>query len=106
MNIFPGIATFFSYILFLVYIVFLIPALIYISPLGLFILDRDGVGTVAAISCLVATIAIPLSMAASIYFMIKYSKRPLRMFFSACLPFGVVFFALCWAHLISWLCSA
>lgn len=106
MNIFAGVVKFFSYTFFLAYIVLFIPALIYIAPLGLFILDRDGVGTIAAISCLVATASIPLSMAVSIYFMIKYSKLPLQMFFSACLPFGAAVFALVWAHLTSWICGS
>ena len=103
MSVFAGVAKCFSYTLLFIYIILFIPALIYVSPLGLFILDLDGVGTMVAISCLVTTTAIPLSMVASIYFMIKYSKIPLQMLFSACLPFGVILFALFWANLIFWI---
>ncbi|HEV7735868.1 MAG TPA: hypothetical protein VGO47_00605 [Chlamydiales bacterium] len=103
MSICARFAKCFSYILLFIYSILFIPALIYVSPLGLFILAVDGVGTVVAVSCLLTTVAIPLSMAASIYLTVKCPKNSLQMLFLACLPFLVAVFALCWAHLISWI---
>lgn len=103
MRIFAGFTKYFSYLLLFIYFILFIPALIYVSPLGLFILAVDGVGTVVAASCLLTTVAIPLSMAVSIYLTIKCSKNSLQMLFFASLPFLMAVFALCWAHLISWL---
>ncbi len=55
----------FCYIIIFFYVILFIPAFTLIAPLGAFVQDREGVGTVAMFSCLIATTLIPLAMPAS-----------------------------------------
>lgn len=93
----------FCYIMSFLYIILFLPALPWIAPLGALVTARDGVGTVATFSCIIATSLIPLSMPVSSYFMLRHSDRPGKMFLFACLPFGMVVLAFLWADLILWL---
>ena len=95
----------FCYIVSFLYISFFIPIFPFIALLGAFIQDKDGVGTVATLSCIFATSLIPLSMPVSCYFMLRHADRPGRMFSFAFLPFGMLVLAFIWMSLISWLHS-
>ncbi len=95
----------FCYIVSFLYISFFIPIFPFIAPFGALVTAREGVGTVATFSCIIATSLIPLSMPVSCYFMLRHADRPGRMFSFAFLPFGMLVLAFMWMSLISWLHS-